>query len=140
MDKPLILKRTSTSDSTFDIRYCIICQKGTLNDKDLKSLPAGRSRIITAAEIRRDRVWSCLQSTQYDESFKYHMNNNCYKTYTLQKTLESIKLKNDIKPAVIDTEDRAAATNLRKRGQGKPILIRSPFIVSPFDFNDKDSR
>ena len=43
MDKPLILKRTSTSDSTFDIRYCIICQKGTLNDNDLKSLPAGRS-------------------------------------------------------------------------------------------------
>ena len=69
--------------SAFDINKCIIWQNG----KDLISTENGRSKIMEAASIRKDLVAECLNSLDMDKPFYYHVNNACYKMYTMKKTL-----------------------------------------------------
>ena len=80
------------SSKKYDVRYCIICQKGTLNDEDLSSSENGCGRIRNAAKNRKDVVACRLGEIGEDESFKFHLNNNCYKNYTHphNKTPESL--------------------------------------------------
>ena len=40
---------------------------------------------MQAAEIRKDEVYERLKSPLIDQDFKYHMDNNCYKSYVLRK-------------------------------------------------------
>ena len=82
------LKIKSTPLKDFDIRYCIICQKK--DSKGLALTANGRSKLMEVACIREDEVWNRLQSTCVEESFVYHVDNQCYKKYVLKKTLENI--------------------------------------------------
>ena len=79
---------------SFEIDKCIICQKPSI--EDLKSTENGRRKIIEAAMIRKDTVLSRVNDTSINQMFKYDMNNECYKSYTLKKTLDALQVSNDI--------------------------------------------
>lgn len=68
---------------------CIVCQK----KKSLKltSTDGGQKRIREAAVLRKDDVFNRLKLIPETEKFYYHMDNDCYKSYTLKKTLDRIQ-------------------------------------------------
>ena len=74
----------------FDPGKCIICQKS--NDSKTTSTPDGRIKILRAAEIRKDIVYERLKLIE--ENFHYHVDNKCYKSYTMKKTLDGIEKMN----------------------------------------------
>ena len=84
MDSMLAL----TLEKEFDPKYYIICQKK--NMKNLTSSENGRRKIIEA--VRKDKVQERLTSHKLDRDFCYHMDNHCYKNYTLKKTLDNIEV------------------------------------------------
>ena len=53
--------------------------------------PNGRKRICDAVEIRNDFGAKRLKIS-VGNNFVYHMSNSCYKSYTLQKTLDRISV------------------------------------------------
>lgn len=71
---------------------CVICQTSKSGTK-LSSTPSGVKRIRDAAEIRQDHVYKRLRLMSDNELFQYHVDNQCYKSYTLQKTLNIILQK-----------------------------------------------
>lgn len=71
-----------------DYTKCIICQ--TVSPVAITSTENGRKRILEAASVRDDVITKRLK-TVGDREFVYHMNNECYKKYTLKKTLDKIK-------------------------------------------------
>jgi hypothetical protein len=78
--------RTSVSYDTakVDPTLCIICQS---TEQNLSSTENGRKRVVEAATIRKDHVSERLKLVDND-NFVYHVTNECYKGYTLQKTLD----------------------------------------------------
>ena len=67
---------------------CIICQMDNPKvDREWK-----KKRILDAAEIREDIVEKRLKLLK-GEQFVYHMNNQCYKTYTMKKTPDKISVE-----------------------------------------------
>ena len=71
----------------FDASRCIICQRHS--DTTFTSTENERWKIIEAASVRKDHgVRSFGFSWMW---FVYHVNNACYKSYTLGETLESIQ-------------------------------------------------
>ena len=93
MDESLEIKNDEADK--FDRRYCIICPNK--NIKGLISTANGRSKIMEAAQIREDEVWDRLQSPSIAEDFLYHMDNKCYKSYVLKKTLDNIKVNSNFR-------------------------------------------
>ena len=73
-----------------DIKQCIICQK---HDKvhNVISTYNGRQKLKRAAEVRQDDVYKRLKHIG-DDDYVYHVN-KCYKSYTLQKSLDAIIAK-----------------------------------------------
>ena len=67
---------------------CIICQR---NSQETSSSENGRKRVREAAEIRNNCVLKRLKLI--GDKCVYHMNNGCYKKYTLRKSLEKVKGK-----------------------------------------------
>lgn len=65
---------------------CIICQKSG----NTVSTENDRRNIINAAVIHKDDVLSRINFCNMDAPFSYHMSNQCYKQYTMKKTLEKI--------------------------------------------------
>ena len=103
-----------TESDTFSPQLCIICQK---DDKlHLTSGPTGRGKIKRAAEIREDTVSKRIKLLMNDSDsnksdiFSYHSTNQCYKTYTLQKTLNAIQ-KDKQKHMVLEPEVDEASTS-----------------------------
>lgn len=84
-----------------DKTICIICQTST--SECTLGYENGRKRIHEAAEIRDDVVTKRLKIID-KEDFVYHMNNTCYKTYTMKSHLDRIiasrtsELSTDRKP------------------------------------------
>lgn len=74
-----------------DFLRCIICQQ--ITNCEVTSTENGRDRILQAANIRQDIVHERLLQGN-TAHFVYHMNNDCYKKYTLKKTLDRISNKN----------------------------------------------
>lgn len=104
---------TSTKDdsSDVDIDKCIICQRNT--DQALTSNEQGRKRILDASGIRDDTVTKRLKSLDSDESFAYHMSNECYKKYTLKKTLEKLAQKSSVQESKepVSRQTRSSSTS-----------------------------
>jgi hypothetical protein len=77
----------STDDGANDVNktQCIICQKNT-EQKPTSSMQ-GRKRMIEAAAIRNDLVTKRIKLLNED-NFVYHVTNDCYKRYTLRKSLD----------------------------------------------------
>ena len=86
MNERIVMLTTCAKFSKPDVSSCIICQR---DSKPTASSENGRKRIRAAAEIRNDCVLKRLKLI--GEEFVYHMNNECYKKYTLRKSLEKIK-------------------------------------------------
>ena len=84
MSGKLVLKKLNSDEYNKD--DCIICQK---SGKTV-STENGRSNIMKAATIRNDDVLARINSIERDQPFSYHMDNQCYKRYTLKKTLEKL--------------------------------------------------
>ena len=74
-----------------DIARCIICQKDSC--EPLRSSDHDRKRVREASDIRSDVVLKRLKLITSDSEFSYHVTNDCYKKYTMNKTLERIKVK-----------------------------------------------
>ena len=71
------------------VEKCIICQ--TTTTYPTTSNANGRKRICEAADIRKDTVTKRLKLLgDHREHFVYHMTNDCYKKYTMAKTLKMI--------------------------------------------------
>ncbi len=81
-------QKVSHSKEGIDITKCIICQD--VADNNTTSTTNGCARLYEAAKIRNDSVFDRLKSIDNDSHFCYHVNNKCYKTYTLQSTLDTL--------------------------------------------------
>ena len=79
-----------SKDTSFDPTKCIICQR--TSDEKVLSNPNGRKRIREASEVRNDVISERLKQIK-DDGFVYHMNNDCYKLYTMDSDLRSLKRK-----------------------------------------------
>lgn len=86
----LAVQSTETADS-LDPSRCIMCQN--VSSERTSSTENGRKRILEAAAIRNDFVSKRLKLMNND-NFVYHMNNECYKKYTLKKSLDRILVGN----------------------------------------------
>ncbi|CAM1294822.1 Uncharacterised protein r2_g402 [Pycnogonum litorale] len=82
------LKRRRSEFCDVDIKKCIICQIDT-NESTCNN-PESRKKIIEAARLRKDVVAWRLERVDH-EQFVYHVSNNCYKSYTLKKTLNKLE-------------------------------------------------
>ena len=67
---------------------CIICQK-KIKKCSVTSTPNGRTKITEAAIVRKDAVLERLEYVEKD--FVYHMDNECYKSYVMKKTVDKLK-------------------------------------------------
>lgn len=90
MEIPTVQLRQTSSESNLkvDISKCIICQQE--NKAKTTGAERGRKRILEAASIRKDCVNKRLKAIDGIDKFVYHSTNQCYKNYTLQKTLKTI--------------------------------------------------
>ena len=77
-----------------DSSKCIICQKSS--SQSASGTENGCKRICEAALIRNDVVSKRLKLIG-DNDFVYHMSNECYKRYTLKKTLARFMSKDATK-------------------------------------------
>ena len=73
-----------------DLKKCIICQNS--EDIELSSTSNGILKIKEAAEVRQDNVFAHIKLLEPNDIFKYHMDNKCYKTYTLKKSLDNLQV------------------------------------------------
>lgn len=89
MDSVHLASESTNTVGEVDSGRCIICQDGKLTK--LTSTSNGRKRIKDVATIRKDVVTKRLRLIQ-DDDFVYHMTNDCYKKYTMQKTVDKIAL------------------------------------------------
>ena len=89
----LHLANIANEYENFNTERCIICQKQ--KTCKLTSTPSGREKIINAAEIRKDCVYHRLRSQSLDREFLYHVDNECYKQYTMKRIVEKIKQKTE---------------------------------------------
>lgn len=111
------------------IDTCIICQ--TTTSQATTSTVNGRKRILDAAYARDDIVKKRLKLIG-DSDFVYHMNNECYKKYTLQKTLDKIvsdKIAFDARPAETDTTE-SPAEDLSRSSRSQSIPRADPSDTS----------
>ena len=97
------LKRRRSEFADVDINKCIICQIDT--EESTCNNAEARMKVLEAARIRNDLVgrrnWRIDQVGH--EQFVYHVNNKCYKSYTLKKTL--IKLEEEQFKAVEEPKE-----------------------------------
>ena len=94
------LKRRRSEFAALDINKCIICQIDTEESTCSNAEP--RMKALEAARIRNDLVARRLEQVGH-EQFVYHVNNKCYKSYPLKKTL--IKLEEEQSKAVDEPEE-----------------------------------
>lgn len=120
--KGIPLKRLRSEVAEIDINKCIICQIDT-NESTCSNAEA-RLKILEAARIRNDLVARRLEQVDH-ELFVYHVNNKCYKSYTLKKTL--IKLEEESCKATEESEgDESVPTQSVSRATRAKITPRAP--------------
>ena len=105
---------SSSIGDEYNPALCIIFQK---NKKGVKvtSTPNGRSKAIDAANIRKGNALNRLSISEYS-SFVYHVTNECYKGYTLSKTLEQIQVGNEVEDINMEVghTDRMPPSNMKR--------------------------
>ena len=83
---------TAQNINNYDLHKCVICQRNT--NVTVTSTENGRQKIIEAAKLRKDNVSQRLDLEEAG-NFCYHMTNDCYKQYTLKKTLDKLRKGED---------------------------------------------
>lgn len=94
MDSIHLATKCPDATDKINLERCIVCQGEEL-DK-LTTNANGRKRIKDAASVRNDAVSKRLKLINDDVDFSYHMTNNCYKKYTMQKTIDKLSDINDM--------------------------------------------
>ena len=90
--EPIGLVLSPTPSDTFNKEQCIICQEDTIQATISHS--NGRKRIRESADIRKDSIAKRLKLLVEDpENIVYHMNNECYKIYTLISSHKAVSSK-----------------------------------------------
>ena len=97
-------------EDAVDDKKCIICQAST--EEPTSTTENGRKRVREAASVRKDSVCKRLKLIA-DINFVYHVNNQCYKSYTLKKTVE--KLKNSAVNRTLTSETAIAPLDVRSK-------------------------
>ena len=92
---------------SIDIDKCILCQEQT--GEALSGTSNGRKRLQEAASIRKDFVSKRIRLAG-DSDFLYHVTNDCYKSYTHQKSLDKLGGKRS-QP----DDDQSSSERLHKR-------------------------
>jgi len=82
------LKRRCSEVAEIDIKKCIICQINTI--VSTCSNAQARMKILEASRIRNDLVARRLEQVDH-VLFVYRVNNECYKSYILKKTLTKLE-------------------------------------------------
>lgn len=88
----------SQSGDLVNLSKCIVCQKQSA--VKVTSTDIGRKRLQDASVVRDDEVTKRIRSLPPDAAFVYHSDNKCYKTYTMEKTLASLRARH---PPEIDS-------------------------------------
>ncbi|KAG8196933.1 hypothetical protein JTE90_027636 [Oedothorax gibbosus] len=112
---------------TFDVKKCIICQAED-NNKTVTTVN-GRKRVQEAASIRNDIVEKRLKSMASDVVFVYHVTNQCYKTYTLKKSLEKIAAEKA--NVAVESEDDIANDGISRKSRSSVVPRETPSSIFP---------
>ena len=90
-DRPLPLqpKHFPCQKDFYHEKQCILYLKA--NTSKNKLISTHMEKIKEPAKIRSDA--SVMNRAESCETFSYHMDNKCYKTYTMSTTLESVARK-----------------------------------------------
>ena len=125
---PLKRIKLDGQENIYDAAKCIICQIETATNTT--STENGRNNIKLAADIRKDDVADRLEKADKN-SFVYHMSNDCYKKYTLKKTLDKIKERQLTGNALNDIDDKHSPHTQRR---SKSVPRHPPKSSRPNDF------
>ncbi|KAG8196931.1 hypothetical protein JTE90_027634 [Oedothorax gibbosus] len=112
---------------TFDVKKCNICQAED-NNKTVTTVN-GRKRVQEAASIRNDIVEKRLKSMASDVVFVYHVTNQCYKTYTLKKSLEKIAAEKA--NVAVESEDDIANDGISRKSRSSVVPRETPSSIFP---------
>ena len=93
-----------------DDKKCVICQASS--SEPTSSTENGRKRIWEAASVREDCVSKRLKLIG-DKHFVYHVNNQCYKSYTHKKTVE--KLKSNVVSSTLTADKDISVHSIRSK-------------------------
>ncbi|KAK7077326.1 hypothetical protein SK128_000685, partial [Halocaridina rubra] len=107
----LMTDETVSTSQKINTSKCLICQKS----------PPERTMGSDAALIRDDIVRKRLKMTD-QEDFVYHMNNSCYKAYTMKSHLDRIASK--------DPEDNAPKRTVRSSVGARPKHLQKPKLLN----------
>jgi hypothetical protein len=126
-----------------DVSKCIICQKIKVG-QNVSSTENGRTQIITASETRQDVVTERLRKIA-KKHFVYHVDNKCYKGYTLRKTLATFAPVNTAghdDNSMMDTQDeRSTRSKVSARAPPKShnvAMYRQTCVICGFITHDDD--
>lgn len=129
MGMTLALVRQEKPNVLFDVEKCIICQ--AVDSNKTVTTVNGRKRVQEAAAIRDDIVAKRLKSVASDVVFVYHVTNQCYKTYTLKKSLEKIAAEK-ANSEVSESEDDHANDEISRKTRSSVVPREPPSsIVRP---------
>ena len=78
------LSKKHQRSSTYEKNTCVIW----LKPNKLASTENGKEAIMAAAAAQNDDVLEPINLLENKSSFSYHSSNECYKTYTMKKTLD----------------------------------------------------
>ena len=115
------------SSEEFNPDWCILCQKPDTKGKKKSSKPAcrptesGKNSLKRAAEARNDVVVKrriCALEGE-GKTFLYHNTNECFKGYTLKKTIESLQRE------IFCEADGVENPEMRVEGEPNAMLRRS---------------
>ena len=108
----LYLSNANNEDESYQADKCIICQES--RSCSVTTAEQGRRKVLEAAAVRRDIVNESLQLVE--ENFVYHVSNECYKKYTLKKSLEAIRKRSHEQPlADTDQNDADSSEPLKRK-------------------------
>ena len=83
------LSKRYQRSSKYEKNTRVIC----LKPNKLTSTENGTEVIIAAAAVRNDDVLERINLLENKSNFFYHSSNECYKTYTMKKALDQIKVR-----------------------------------------------
>lgn len=116
-------RRKSDVSVEIDLNECIICQKDTGEPTCCSA--ESQKKIIEAARIRKDIVAERLDRIG-QKSFVYHVSNNCYKSYTLKKTLAKLEADSSTSEELATDGAESATVRIECPSTRAKIKPRSP--------------
>lgn len=125
----ILLTLNTTSD--VHLSRCIVCQN--IKPKvPLTTGELGRKRLRETADVREDAVDKRLKSLESDDGYMYRNDNECYTSYTLEKTVNQIQLKkhNQVTKCIEDDDTDETDTRTPSRRRSSTTPRQSPSLAA----------